>query len=283
MKANLNKMYDNQGSGISMYACAGNNLPGGYKFNEFPGYASESRTAEYSHPGIERIVISGVNNILKNEEAPAVATYLPSNYAGLYTNHKQHNNPKIFLVGESTAPIISSETKIMPFIEEAFEKQTGMPFPHDKIAIHILDDNKFKQEHLKREGTWSNGIQGFALNKQGSGISEIFVRKNHLDSMMLTIGHEIGHCMSPTLPDSRDEEAKAFAFSLAWMQTIKKHNIAGIAHNINPNPAPNGLHDTAYNFVLELMHDKKALQVFNDLAQGITSITKKLETITMEA
>ncbi len=266
-----------------MYGQAGNGTSN-YGFSEFGGYKFGGQAYESApHPtGIEQIVLSDAS--FKSEEAPTVATYVPKTYAGLYLNAK-HTDPELFLAGTRTpTPIIGSEAKIMPFIEEAFEKQTGMPFPHETISLVILDDAEFKQEHLKREGSWSEGIQGFSLNRHSHSTSEIFVRKNHLDSMMLTIGHELGHCMSTTLRDARDEEAKAFAFSLAWMQTIKKHNIAGIAGNINPNPAHNGLHDIAYHFVLELMHQgKKALQIFNELAQGIVSITKKLETITMEA
>jgi hypothetical protein len=87
--------------------------------------------------------------------------------------------------------------------------------------------------------------------------------------------------MSPTLPDSRDEEAKAFAFSMAWMETIKKHNIAGIGNSILPNPARNGLHDVAYEYLLELIQKGKqdAMRLFKDIASGALSITKRLEVI----
>ena len=87
--------------------------------------------------------------------------------------------------------------------------------------------------------------------------------------------------MNPTLPDNRDEEAKAFAFSIAWMDTIKKHNIAGIGNAVLPNPARNGLHDVAYEYMIELIEQgkKNAMQLFKDIASGAVSITKRLEVI----
>jgi hypothetical protein len=97
---------------------------------------------------------------------------------------------------------------------------------------------------------------------------------------MLTIGHEIGHVMSYTLQNERDEEAKAFAFSMAWMHAIRKNNIAGIANCVNPNPAKNGVHDIAFEFVIEQAEkDKKAMQIFEELKRGEISIGQKLEMV----
>ena len=264
----------------------------GYDFREFSGYKLPERPSDYQNTieglvsGIDNITLSDPRAPLNNEEAPATMPYIKSSYSGLYLNHKPHMEPEVFLVGNrEPTPIIKSETKIMPFIEEAFEKQTGEAFPHNRIIVSILDDKQFKQAALKNNTGWGQGLAGFALNNLGKGIpSQIFVKRAHLDSMMLTIGHEIGHVMSPQLPNTRDEEAKAISFSMAWAETIKKHNIAGIAHNINPRPAKNGLHDVAYDYVLELMKQgKNSLQVFKDIANGVNSITKKLEKITLEA
>ena len=79
------------------------------------------------------------------------------------------------------------------------------------------------------------------------------MRENQLDALLLVIGHEIGHVLTETLPNKHDEEAKAFAFSIEWAKTIKKHNIAGLGINIKQDldfePARNGLHDVAFSFV----------------------------------
>ena len=46
---------------------------------------------------------------------------------------------------------------------------------------------------------------------------------------MLTIGHELGHVLTKTLSRHHDEEAKAYAFSLVWIDAIKKNNIANLS------------------------------------------------------
>ena len=120
--------------------------------------------------------------------------------------------------------------------------------------IKICDEQTFKLIHLTNTGHWKEGIMGFSYNKYGKGISEIYVKTDHMDSLLLTVGHEIGHVLSPTLPNAHDEEAKAHAFSLAWMETIREHNIGGLQPNIKPNPAHNGLHDTSYDFVKYLLN-----------------------------
>ncbi|MBW3019105.1 hypothetical protein KY329_02895, partial [Candidatus Woesearchaeota archaeon] len=116
-------------------------------------------------------------------------------------------------------------------------------------------------------------IMGFSINKFGKGASEIFVREAPLDSLLLTIGHELGHVLSPTLVNKHDEEAKAHAFSLAWMETIRDNDIAGLKPNIALNPANNGLHDVAFDFVKKLLHTgASAFDVFQTLSKGLTSI-----------
>lgn len=198
----------------------------------------------------------------------------------LYLNNKKEMTTEAFLSPKRPeTPIIQNTTEIMPYIREAFEKLTGEQFPENHLKIHVLDDADFEKAHGPG-GRHGPGIQGFALNRQGKGINQVFVRKNHLDRMLLTIGHEIGHVMSPTLPDDRDEEAKAFAFSVAWMKTIRKHNIAGIGNAVMPDPARNGLHDVAYEYLLELIQKgKSALKLFKELANREVSITKRLEVI----
>lgn len=197
-----------------------------------------------------------------------------------YLNKNKYTSSSAFLAPtRPQTPMIKNSSEIMPYIREAFEKLVGEKFPEDHLKIHILDDKEFEKAHGPG-GKFGPGIQGFALNRQGKGINEVFVRKNHLDHLMLTLGHEIGHVMSKTLADDRDEEAKAFAFSVAWMKTIKENNIAGLAGSIMPNPARNGLHDVAYEYLLELINKGKgAWQLFRELADGAITITKKLEVV----
>ena len=76
--------------------------------------------------------------------------------------------------------------------------------------------------------------------------------------------------MTKTLKDKHDEEAKAFAFSFAWMKAIKENNIAGLEDAIiMENPAHNGLHDVAHRFVVTLIErGKEAIEIFNALIRG---------------
>ena len=258
-------MYSN---GPIQSSYAGNN----YSF----GQSKATTHADYAHASpLEEAVKSA-------KPMKTAAQYMSGrDKSQLYLNHKKYNSSHAFLAPQRPdTPVIESESEIMPHIRETFEKLVGQPLPENHLKIHVCTDEQFEKAHGPG-GKFGPGIQGFALNRQGRGINQVFVRKNHLDRMMLTIGHEIGHVMSPTLPDDRDEEAKAFAFSLAWMQAIKEHNIAGIGNSILPNPARNGLHDVAYEYLLELIQKGKqdAMQLFKDIANGALSITKRLEVI----
>ncbi len=177
---------------------------------------------------------------------------------------------------------ITDNKKIMPLVKEAFKLLAEKDFPEENIKITVCSESELKALHEAGNNLWDNGIQGFSINRFGSGVSEIFVKDNELDRLMLTIGHEIGHVMSPALGDARDEEAKAFAFSLAWMETLAKHNIAGLRKSIAPMPARNGLHDAAFDFVMDMAESgKKAMQMFLDLANGVVSINRRMERIVL--
>lgn len=169
---------------------------------------------------------------------------------------------------------IGDAALVQEFIQETFKRLIGESFPKN-LYIVIASEAEISKHHT---GVWSRGILGFSLNRQGQGVSEIYIKENDLDTLMLAIGHEIGHVMSPTLPSIHDEEAKAFAFELAWVQTLIKHNIAGLSQCFHPEPAHNGLHDIAYKFVrhaLEAGHD--ALDIFSDIVWGRMTMLNTLE------
>jgi hypothetical protein len=180
--------------------------------------------------------------------------------AGLFLNP---NRPQ--------APFVTCSEEVKAIIEETFEKITGQELP-EAIQILVCPIDQFKSLHSEF-GPWNEGIMGFSLNKFGRGVSEIYVRQAQLDSLMLTVGHELGHVLSPTLLNAHDEEAKAHAFSLAWMNTIRDNNIADLKSNIALNPANNGLHDVAFNFVTKLLHTGASpFDIFETLSKGLTSI-----------
>ncbi len=183
-----------------------------------------------------------------------------------------HFAPADFLSGIPTR-LVNANEDLLPLVEQAFEKTTNQQFP-DGILFNVVSEEVL----AKTFGPgYTPSLQGFCLNRNGFGTSEIFVKQGELAQVMLTLGHEIGHALTPALADARDEEAKAFAFSLAWMEKIKEHNIGNIAVAIHPEPAHNGLHNVAFNFVMTL--GTNFLETFRDVAKGITSINNRLETI----
>ena len=181
--------------------------------------------------------------------------------------------PEIFLrPSRPKARFIDNNDEIKKIAEEVFEMMMKEKMP-SSISINILPFDEFKALH-SRFGAWSNGILGFSIN---SNNKKIFVRENHLDSLMIVIGHEIGHVLTETLANKHDEEAKAFAFSVEWANTIKEHNIANlglsIKDEIDLNPARNGLHDVAFEFVdFMVKKGRKAIELHRDLARRYVSI-----------
>ncbi len=249
--------------------------------NSSKGYSSGSRG--YSNPmqqyqsGLEQKV-----NYTKHASVEAIAKETFPGYTSLTGAYLvQSTEPEELFLNPArpVTEIIINKDKIMPYVKQAFEKTTGKEFPTN-LKVVVLSEKAFNEVHQGHKGVHSQFVQGFAINRNGRGINEVFVKQNHLDSLMLTIGHEIGHVMSYTLQDERDEEAKAFAFSMAWMKTIKENNIAGIANCINPRPALNGIHDKAFEFVLE-MSDKgnTSMEIFEKLSKGELSIKNKLELV----
>lgn len=173
-------------------------------------------------------------------------------------------------------PIVSKLADVKEVMEETYKKLTGQKFPHDSIKVLILPENEFRAIQHGSALSNSKNVAGFSLNRYGRGVSEIYVRQDHKDSLLLTLGHEIGHVLSPTLPNPTDEEAKAHAFSIAWMETIRDNNIGNLQPNIMLNPARNGLHDVAYDFVKYLMKTgATAHDIFKTLANGLTSMIEE--------
>ena len=175
-------------------------------------------------------------------------------------------------------PIINTLGEVKDIIDQTFNAITGHDFPHESIRIVICNPTQFKSIYESTGGNFSPGIMGFSFNKFGKGASAIYVKEEHMDSLLLTIGHEIGHVLSPTLSTPQDEEAKAHAFSIAWMETIRDNDIAGLQPNISLNPAKNGVHDVGYDFVKYLMQTgSSALDVFKTLSTGLASILARME------
>ncbi|MBN1644524.1 hypothetical protein JW851_00590 [Candidatus Woesearchaeota archaeon] len=256
--------------------------------NSSGGYASSGygKGSSYTHPieDYTKYMSNLEQTIQYTSKSASIETTKPfPQYTILQGDYKiQKTEPEELFLNPArpVTEIVTSEDKIMPYVREAFEKTTGKEFPTN-LKVVVLSEKAFNEVHKGHKGVHSQFVQGFAINRNGRGLNEVFVKRNHLDSLMLTIGHEIGHVMSYTLQDERDEEAKAFAFSMAWMKSIKENNIAGIGQCINPRPAVNGIHDKAFEFVLEMSENNTSMQIFEKLVKGELSIRNKLELVTL--
>ncbi len=173
-------------------------------------------------------------------------------------------DPSVFLKPRREGRFVGEAGAVQGFIEEAFELMMGRAFP-DSIRVSVLGDSEFNAlcSHA--------GTLGLAINRCEQGLlSDVFVRAGSLARVMLTVGHEIGHVLTPALNNSVQEEAKAFAFSFAWMDVISKYDIAGLGDSfISENPAHNGLHDVACHYVWNLMNTGvKAREVYEQIVSG---------------
>ena len=217
----------------------------------------------------------------KTEPIVVEAQYTKTHNQNQYKNHDyssayafEHSfTPQIFLnPSRPKARFIDDEENVMSIIKETFELMVKEKIP-ENISISILPFDEFKALH-SIFGSWSNGILGFSINGKEK---KVFVKENHLDELMIVIGHEIGHVFSETLPNKHDEEAKAFAFSIEWAKTIKRHDIANLGMSIKDEldfkPARNGLHDVSLCFVdFMIRRGRKAIELHDDLVRKYISI-----------
>ena len=257
------------GGSSSGYAAGSNSYSQSYQSNAY----------QNSSGSIDDFVASAPQTLTLSQ---AWQGYIPQQYArGVYLSNRVQDYFVVddFLTNAKETDFVDDAKLVEVPCREAFKACTGKELPRN-IMIRLCSESELKKFHSQTGGVWSSGIQGFSLNRGLKGVSEVFVKKDFLDRVMLTLGHEIGHVISPTLQDSRDEEAKAFAFSIAWMRAIVENNIAGLTNAINPNPARNGLHDAGFGFVQDHLNaGTSAFETFTKLAQGLISITQRRETI----
>lgn len=228
-------------------------------------YSKDHTTSNHSNNNLE--------SKMKNEyTSTKISTYFCKENAyatAPLPEEKIYFQPSTFL--NHNAPIASFVGKaedLKDLAEETFLKTTGRKLPKNMI-IKICSHDEMKRSHGE---SFDSMTTGFCINHQGKKFNEIFVLEGNLDRVMVTLGHEIGHALSNTLDDAIDEEAKAFAFCLEWMKTIKEHNIGDLSMNINLNPAKNGVHNKALDFVLKLIEQgTRAFEVFENIIRGSIS------------
>ncbi len=188
------------------------------------------------------------------------------------TQHQYYFTPDPFLnPNRIRQRFIGEKNEIEDLINQAFEATTNTKLPND-IDIRICNEDEF----VELTGMNNIGIRGVTLNRRHLGqISQIIVKEDELDKVLLTIGHELGHAITMPINDSIKEEAKAFSFQIAWMEKIHEQNIGELATSINLdfNPATNGVHDVAFNKVGDIISNGiNALDLFNQIRNNTIKI-----------
>ena len=185
-------------------------------------------------------------------------------YLSAPSHREYHFQPDEFLKPGKGGKFVGKAEEIREFVEEAFEKMLNCQFPQD-IKIAVCAEEQF------RKLAPHPGTIGLSINRRKQGLlSEIFVLQGSLGRVLLTVGHELGHVFTGTLEHAQDEEAKAYAFSMAWMDLIKEHNIAGLGNAfVEESPAHNGLHDVAFGFISKMLKQgRKARELWEVLIAG---------------
>lgn len=180
--------------------------------------------------------------------------------------------PDNFLKLGDWGMFVGKAEEIREHIEQAFELMFHEEFPKD-VKVSVLDEEQF------RKLAPHSGTLGLSINRRKQGLmSEIFVKNDFLARVLLTVGHELGHVLTETLESSHDEEAKAYAFSLAWIKVIKENDIAGLKSAIvTESPADNGLHNVAFFFVEKMMkRGKRVWDIYQELIKFRTSVKETL-------
>jgi hypothetical protein len=205
---------------------------------------------------------SGYSNIrYKDNSMRSTATYI--NQADVFLNPAR-----------PLARFVQTESEVQDLVNEIFISLTGRKL--DNAVIKVCKGN---ESELIKQG-FRPGVLGLAINNEMlPGI--ILVRNDFLDRMIVTIGHEIGHILSPSLNDIRSEEAKAFAFELAWVRKIKELNFGNLGSNlVLPAPAVNGVHDVALHFVMtKISEGKEPFDIHSELVTGSLKFNHDLDSI----
>lgn len=191
-------------------------------------------------------------------------------YVPFFMTSGEIHNPVIFINdGINSKDIVSTLShELSKAVNQIFRLTMGFDLPKN-IAISILSSNELKEVHSMHSKNWNEEIVGFALNmKHKNETSSVFIRESPIEHLLLTIGHEIGHCLSIAKEDAKIEEAKAFAFELAWMETIHRFNILGLKDSMKISllsPSVNGLHNVALDFVRSKLWENTPLEVFRKI------------------
>ncbi len=227
----------------------------------------------FSHPSSS--TFSPSSSPSKYSYSPKLQSYSKNqtHYQHLRTHQEYHFAPATFLKPGKHSIFVGDAEQIRSYVEETFSLLFNSPLP-ENIKISICTESEF------RKIAPHPSTIGLSLNRGEHGLlSEIFVLNDTLPRVLLTLGHELGHVLTKTLDNAHNEEAKAYAFSLAWMNTIKEHNIANLADCIiTESPAQNGLHNIAFDLVARLLKQgQDAWRIYHELISKMITLSPQTD------
>jgi hypothetical protein len=159
---------------------------------------------------------------------------------------------------------------IISQIQFVFYEVTKQEFPYD-LKIEFCDSFTMQEKYKSSaKEIWDSKIKGFCINSKDKSV---YILYDTLVNMMLTLGHEIGHILTPARHNKITEEAKAYAFEIIWISKIKELNIFSLSDQIDLSnlgtPAANGIHDAAFMWVNSfMMEGKTAKEIYEDIIKG---------------
>lgn len=221
--------------------------------------------------GSSQLAVKTLNYKSPSHYAPPSSQYEGTNNNSEIQTITHIDQPTTFLNPKrSPTKFIGKAGEVKEFMLQTWDHLMHKEFPSD-IDIQILSQKEMKE---KLKENYHPGILGFAINGHNTySRSKVYVKQGDLDIVLETLGHELGHVLTPQLPNEIDEEAKAYSFEAAWVKVIKEWNIAGLQNNFKdiPEPARNGIHNVAAKFVGEKCKEFSALEVFEKVSRKVLS------------
>lgn len=148
---------------------------------------------------------------------------------------------------------VSNALQVKDYVKQAFDllidvgskvkvKDTygmGYFFDINGISVKVLDKPTFKAVYnINSKKEYNDLTLGFAFSKHYASWNfdqVAYVLEGNLFKVMKVIGHEIGHLVERPMINPVVEEAKAYAFEMAWGRVVQGNDIGGLRNTTIAN------------------------------------------------
>lgn len=255
-----------------------------YFQNNFQSYSTLSMSTDYF------IKPMSLNNLTDEYFKPISNSYTHNSFKTIYKkgneikeddfSYKENeiisntNVEDLFIIPtkEKNTTFVNMSSQIIDEVQRAIKIITDDFLPKDleiKICnkVNIIEAfRKYNPNEL-----YTDSIRGFALNSNDK--KEIYVVEDIIQKLIITLGHEIGHIMTPKRINTVTEEAKAYAFQLVFLKTVIDNNILNLRNKITlehiGKPAINGIHNVAFSWINSfLMDGYTSKEIYEQIISG---------------